>query len=628
MCGIVGVCRPGNSTLRASLAAATEALRHRGPDDAGLEILSPDETLTVGLGARRLAILDTSAAGHQPMRDPASGNCIVHNGEVYNFRELRRALASAGHRFRSQTDTEVLLHSYAAWGADCVTRWRGMFATAVWDARRRRLLLFRDRLGIKPLYYCAGQNGFAFASEVRALLRGDWAEPRLDLTALDTFLSFGAVQEPLSIVAGVRALPPGHRLEWTPGSLRLAPYWQPCAPSSRPSPSVNELAAHLREAARLRLVSDVPVGVFLSGGIDSSSLVSLLSDAAGARLRTFCVAFPENGADDAACARRIARTFDADHREVPLDEQELLRQLPAALAAMDQPTVDGINTFLLSGAIRQAGLKVALSGLGGDELFGGYATFRRAPRLARLQRLWGWLPRPGRRALAHLLAGAARDGDRGRKLQTLAEGADGFAHPLFLLRALFLPDDVARLLHPDALLALDYRDYGRALGALLAEARSLDAFTQVSWLELRHYTLNTLLRDTDQMSMAHGLEVRVPLLDHQLVEAALALPGAAKAEGRAPKALLLGSLPRPLPREVVHRPKRGFTLPFERWLRGPLRAELEATLLTPAPSLAGILQEDAVAGVYREFERRRTSWSRVWALYVLKRWAESFGASR
>ncbi|MGH7751917.1 MAG: asparagine synthase (glutamine-hydrolyzing), partial [Gemmatimonadales bacterium] len=386
-------------------------LRHRGPDDEGLEVLPAGDTPHgLGLGVRRLAILDLSPAGRQPMRDPVTGNWIVHNGEVYNFRELRGELEAAGHQFHSHSDTEVLLHSYAAWGLNCVTRWRGMFATAIWDAHLRRLVLFRDRLGIKPLYYCRDGDRFAFASEVRALVRGGWAAPRLDLTALDSFLSCGAVQEPLTIIAGVQALPPGHRLVWVEGRPEIVSYWQPRAQPEAPTSAAAALPELLAEAARLHLVSDVPVGVFLSGGIDSSSVLTLLASAGPVTLQTFTVVFPEGSFGDPAWARRLAQDFLTEHHELFLEEAELLQQLPGALRAMDQPTADGINTYLVSGAARQAGLKVALSGLGGDELFGGYSTFRRAPQLARLQSLCAHLPRVGRRALASLvtaLPGAA-----------------------------------------------------------------------------------------------------------------------------------------------------------------------------------------------------------------------------
>ncbi|MFQ5663086.1 MAG: asparagine synthase (glutamine-hydrolyzing) [Terriglobia bacterium] len=630
MCGIVGACRPGDPNLRGALRAALAALRHRGPDDDGIELLfAGDAPNALGLGVRRLAILDTSAAGHQPMHDPATGNWIVHNGEVYNFRELRRELEAVGHCFRSQSDTEVLLQSYAAWGLECVTRWRGMFATAIWDAPRRRLVLVRDRLGVKPLYFHQEGSRFAFASEVRALVKGGWVAPCLNLTALDSFLSFGAVQEPLTIIAGVRALPPGHLLVWEGGRLQISSYWDPFAGKAARGSTAARLPELLGEAARLRLVSDVPVGVFLSGGIDSSSVVALLSGPSPGELRTFSVVFPEDESDEAACAQRVAGEFRTAHHELALDEAELLRQLPGALAAMDQPTADGINTYLVSGAVRQAGLKVALSGLGGDELFGGYTTFRRAPRLARLESVCARLPRLGRHALARLVGALPRATDGHRKLRALLHGGGAaFPDPVFLLRALFLPDQVAELLTPDAILGLDYSEYAARLQPLLAQARVLDPFTRVSWLELRHYLLNTLLRDTDQMSMAHSLEVRVPFLDHRLVEAVLALPGTAKANGRVPKPLLVGSLPRALPAEIVRRPKRGFTLPFERWLRGQLRAEVEARLLQPSAPLAGVLRPEAIAEVWRSFLARRHSWSRPWTLYVLLRWAEGFAGRR
>lgn len=626
MCGIVGAFRPGDPELPRALRAATAALRHRGPDDEGLEILpAGDSPNAVGLGVRRLAILDLSPAGHQPMHDPRTGNWIVHNGEVYNFRELRRELETHGHRFHSQSDTEVLLQSYAAWGPECVHRWRGMFAAAIWDAGQRRLVLFRDRLGIKPLYYCSEGNRFAFASEVRALRSAGWVGSRLDLTALESVLSFGAVEEPYTIVAGVRALPPGQYLVWEAGQLEIAPYWQPFAERERTTVTREAVAAILTDAVRDCLVSDVPVGVFLSGGIDSSSLVSLLSALAVPDLKTFSVVFGSEGLADAFCSGRVAEEFRTQHHKLDVDETEPLHQLPRALAAMDQPTADGINTYLVSGIARPAGVKVALSGLGGDEVFGGYSTFQRAPQLARLQALCASLPGSLRHLLGKLILAWPGAGDRRRKLRTLVAEDSVFADPVFLLRAFFMPEQITRLLTSEARGAVDFAARRETLQSLLAQTLGLDSFTRISWLELRHYMLNTLLRDTDQMSMAHGLEVRVPLLDHRLVEAVLSLPESLKANGRFPKHLLVDALPRPLPEEVVRRPKRGFALPFERWLRGPLQKELEETLLTPSSALKGVLRQEGIAEVYRQFQKGRLSWSRVWVLHVLKRWVEAAG---
>ncbi|MBI2956824.1 MAG: asparagine synthase (glutamine-hydrolyzing) [Acidobacteria bacterium] len=627
MCGIVGILEAPASDLESSLLRATRALAHRGPDAEATQIIDTGlPGWVLGLGARRLAILDLSPAGNQPMLDRATGNWIVHNGEVYNFRQLRGELEAAGQRFCSQSDTEVLLHSYAVWGKDCVLRWRGMFATAIWDARQRQLVLFRDRLGIKPLYYHPEASRLSFASEVRTLVKGGWVAPRLDPTALESFLSFGAVQEPLTIVAGVRAVPPGHRLVWQEGRWTTESYWDPIRTRPAGVPTSEALPELLLEAARLRLVSDVPLGVFLSGGIDSSSLVSLLRGAAGAELQTVTVVFSENTASDALCARRLAEKFGTRHHELLLDESELLRQLPGALAAMDQPTANGINTYLISRAVRADGIKVALSGLGGDELFGGYPSFRQSGLLGGLRSVSARLPRWGRRALAGLTVLWPAAPEAKRKLHFLFQGENGFADPVFLLRALFLPAQVAQLLTPEAILSLDYGDYAQTLRTSLEQASELDPFARTSWLELRHYLLNTLLRDTDQMSMAHGLEVREPLLDQQLVEVVLGLPRREKANGRVPKEALVRSLPQPLPPEIVQRRKVGFTLPFERWLRGPLRSDVEDVLTRSSSPLALWLRPGAVAQVWKEFLAGRQSWSRPWALYVVQRWAEASGA--
>jgi asparagine synthase (glutamine-hydrolysing) len=406
MCGIIGIItsRPGDEA-RAALARGTRAMGHRGPDDEGLEVVAAaerDAGRTAAFGHRRLSILDLSAAGHQPMRDEATGNWITYNGEVFNFHEVRSALEQRGLAFHSGTDTEVLLKGLGLRGLRAVEDWRGMFALGFWEAASRRLTLVRDRLGIKPLYYYHDGETFLFASEVRALLSTGLVPRRLSRAAVESYLAYGSVQQPLTIIENVYAVLPGHALTWEGGRLRTERYWELRA-EARPARAgrelVEEVGALLAEAVRLRMVADVPVAAFLSGGIDSSAVVSLMRRATNGPIKAFSVCFDEQEFSEHIYAERVAREFGAEHHPVLLTEQGVLAKVPAALAAMDQPSVDGVNTYVVSEAVARAGIKVALSGLGGDEVFAGYGFFRTVGRDERRRALMENVPRVARRAV-------------------------------------------------------------------------------------------------------------------------------------------------------------------------------------------------------------------------------------
>ncbi len=635
MCGIFGILASGGSVSPKLLEQTTDSLAHRGPDDRGTVVIQSNSTprVEIGLGNRRLAILDLSPLGHQPMQDPETGNWIVYNGEIYNFRELRTRLQSEGARFVSQSDTEVLLKAYGRWGEKCLGELRGMFAFAIWDARRSRLLLGRDPMGIKPLYYCSVGQNFLFASELRTLLGTGLVPRRLDPAGLINYLNFGSVYDPMTMIAGVSALEAGHYAVWENGRVTDSIYWD-LAPHGRAGTASSYLAgnatarkaleedvdATLDQAVRMQTVSDVPVGLFLSGGIDSSSLAGILSRA-GIRLNTFSIVFREAEYNESEYSRAVARAFASEHQAIMVSQRDVLDAIPYALKAMDQPTIDGLNTFLIARQTRAAGIKVALSGLGGDELFAGYSTFRDVPRMERFERFWGRFPSILRQPLARIFSSLSPDTDQNRKLTTLGGGRHRALHPYFLARALFTPEQRDSLLT-----SVDEGALARATAPLKEDLRcagALDPINRVSYLEARCYMLNTLLRDSDVMSMAHGLELRVPLIDHQLADKLLALPGAWKLDSEVPKPLLVGALKGKLPNEIVHRKKQGFTLPFERWLRENLRVEMEAALpkIGQGP-LGSLLNYDAVARVWDDFLSQRTSWSRIWSLYVLQQWCE------
>ncbi len=637
MCGICGLIgSSGPESQQAIVRRMMHQMPHRGPDDEGLFF---DDA--VALGMRRLSIIDLDG-GRQPVFNEDGSVVVVFNGEIYNFQELRNALECRGHAFRSATDTEVIVHAYEEWGEDCVDHLEGMFAFILAETSKStrrgnpRVLVARDRLGIKPLYYASVDGNLMFASEVRSLLASGQIEPRLSPAALRSYLLFGSVVEPMTLIDGVCSVPPGHRLSFSAGSAHLKlqpePYWN-FAESAQPAgcskpPDRGSAAAFLRlllkETVESHLTADVPLGVFLSGGIDSTALVALAAEKKTS-LHTVTVVFREREFSEAEVARRTAQRFSTRHQELVLSGDQMLARLNEAVSAFDQPSMDGVNSYFVSWAARQAGLKVALSGLGGDELFGGYSTFRSTPEAQSVAAVAQRVPGAFRSAMASAadrISVHLQRNDAHRKMTALWRDPDFLPHPYFYTRLLFTPMQVSGLLHGNAASSTGPAPWQDWLAETARGSRQLDDFTAVSCLESRSYMANTLLRDTDAMSMAHSLEVRVPFLDHPVVEYVARLPGYMKAPNGIPKPLLVEAMGDLLPAEVVSQPKRTFTLPWERWLRGPLKQEVASEFDAIAPSLAECIEPRAARNVWTSFLQGRTSWSRVWSLFVLNRWAQ------
>ena len=599
MCSVCGVFSSWSLT-RDAVVRMNEAQRHRGPDDQGIANLG-----RVVLGNTRLAIIDTSAAGHQPMHDPETGNWITYNGETYNFKELRTEL---GGEWLSNTDTEVVLRAYRKWGVDAFCRMRGMFALAIWDAARQQLVLARDPLGIKPLYYYATKDHLVFASELRALLASGLVPRKLSTAGLDSYLANGSIQSPLTIIDGIKQLLPGHCLQVSDKlELTETEFAVPKRESVRDrDEAVARLRSELEESIGLHLVSDVPLGVFLSGGMDSSAVVALMSKLHH-RPKTFSVVFDESTFTEAPFSRAVAERFQTDHREIRLSEDRLIDILPDAIAAIDQPTMDGINTFVVSQAVKHAGITVALSGLGGDELFAGYPSFRRALKLGSMLPLSKRVLRAASGAGKIALNGSVQR----HKFWQLANSDCTPEDVYRVSRQLFSTDFVTLITGRDA----SYQTNGNH--------HSNDIVNAISQLELKGYMTNTLLRDTDTMSMAHSLEVRVPFVDTKVVDYVLSLPGEWKlGRNKGPKPLLADAMSDLLPRDFLARPKMGFTLPFEKWLQQNLCTEVSSVLRDA--SRFSVFNHKAVRKVWDNFlqKPRAVGWSRPWSLYVLAKWCE------
>ena len=645
MCGICGFASTstGGEAARA-VRAMTAAMAQRGPDAEGF-LLGDARVANLALGMRRLSIIDLPG-GQQPIWNEARDIAVIFNGEIYNHRELRERLGVAGHKFTTNSDTEMLVHGWEEWGEDLLNELRGMFAFALLDLRKQFatvpvLFLARDPLGIKPLYYAQTAKGFLFASEVRALLASGVLQRKLSPDALTAYLLFGSVSEPVTLVEGAYSLPPGHRLllhvPERRRSPRARPWWDPTHSAAARDPkrprefssAVPRVRGLLEDAVHSHLIADVPVGVFLSSGLDSSAIAAFAARKQKG-IQSFTLSFPDSPYDEAPLARVVAQNTGTKHTEVPLHGKDMLARLDEAVAALDQPTMDGTNTYFVSWAAREVGLKVALSGLGGDELFAGYSTFSDTAKLARLEMLSRFVPGAFRRISAPLVNSLlVKKGamDAARKARDAWTMPDALPHPYFFTRLLFPPTDVRRLADPcyrSSTVASDGSSLDPTwLGWLEQtsdQAVGAEPVAATSWLEMRTYMTSTLLRDTDSVSMARSLEVRVPLLDTPLVEFVNALPDAARVPAGRPKALLRAALNGLLPAEILRHKKRTFTLPWEEWLRTSLRSRVQSSLNDLAPGLKPRLHPEGVKAVWESFERAETSWSRPWSLYVLNEW--------
>jgi len=588
-----------------------DSMRHRGPDDGGV---FASELATLGM--RRLSIFDP-VNGHQPMGAEEGRFQIVFNGAIYNFRELRGELEAAGRTFHTDCDTEVLLAAYAEWGEQCLDRLRGMFAFAVWDAQEQKLFFARDPFGIKPLYYAHAGATLLFASELNAIAASGAVEMKLDPAALNSALSYLAVPAPRTIYKGVRSLRPGECATYQGGKLAVRSYWtfldatnadiEACRTRSSFTAG---LRTRLEDSIRAHSLADVPVGAFLSGGLDSSAIVALMQRTGGTKLKTFSIGFNEGAYSETAEAEEAARHFGTEHQTFILTGDRVTADIETILAAYDQPTGDAINSYYVSQVAREGGVSVALSGLGGDELFGGYPWFETTPRLARWLPWWRRLPSPIRDTL---LARLQRGDSRAQKLADFLRHARNFNELAALQRRNFSEAARRNLLNGD----VNYTPHDE-LAFLPAELIDAEPFQIVSAWELRTYMADVLLRDSDVMSMRHSLELRVPFVDRPLVEWLWNQRTCYKNTPGSPKSALVRAVRDLLPRATAKRKKRGFTLPMAQWMRGPLRPFLEETFSLSSITRSGFFNGAGVQARWQNFISGNDprEWSRVWTLAV------------
>lgn len=620
MCGINGVIgKEKNKDVSGILQRMNDSIAHRGPDAAGIW-----QNDICGLGHRRLSIIDTSPAGNQPFFSSDHKITMVFNGEIYNYIELKKELEK-DFTFQTQTDTEVIIAAYRKWGIDCISHFFGMFAFALWDEETNQLFIVRDRLGIKPLYYGEKNGAIWFSSEIRALLNTNEFERKISANSLADYFRYQTVHAPNTIIAGIHMLMPGHYMLVKEGKKEIKKYWSfdgnaKASNATSITEVRNDIKDIMHSSIELRMRADVPFGAFLSGGIDSSIIVGLMSEISSHPVNTFSITFHEKEFDESPYSDVIAKKFKTDHTKIQLKATDFLDLVPDALLAMDHPSGDGPNTYVVSKVTRDKGVKMALSGLGGDEVFAGYEIFKRMKSLE--SRNWiNKVPRIVRESASRIMFGLKPSVATEKLVGLLAQPRLDFAHVYPLNRQVLSESIINGLMN-------HYDDntsyYVENISAEIQEME-LPTLSKVSIAEMSTYMQNTLLRDADQMSMAHALEVRVPFLDHRLIEYVLGVSDDIKFP-HTPKSLLTTSFEGMLPHDVIHRPKMGFTFPWAIWMKNELRSFCEENLR--ALGKVEIIRAAAIEQVWQRFLQNDPliTWSRIWPLVVLGHWVKQHDA--
>ena len=613
MCGIFGKIDFNNHSLSMDTERVQESLYHRGPDDKG--VFRSDGVV---IGHTRLSIIDLSIGGKQPMSDSSGRYTITFNGEIYNFKDIKNLLPH--YPYKSQSDTEVILAAYIEWGEDCLNYMKGQFAFAIWDNIDKCLFIARDRLGEKPFYYFLTEDTFVFASEMRALLATGIVPKSISRAGLAAYLKYQSTQSPDTIIENVYQLPPAHFGLLKNHKLKLHRYYDITAFSedvntyhyTRITKDINTL---LTSAVEGQMVSDVPLGAFLSGGIDSSAIVGLMAKCTELPVNTLSVTFDEKKFDESPFSSLIAKRFNTKHTEVKLSSTGFLDQIDDYFNDLDTPSSDGPNTWIVSKATKQQGLTVALSGLGGDELFAGYTSFRRFYSLQKVKHLWS-------------ITGSLKQ-NLIPLIQWISSGNSKKIEELFALETLN-PEDIYSLFRQcysdnEISSLLKEEKYPNSVVRSIASYtafNTLPVLSQYSVMELTNYTRNVLLKDADSLAMAHSLEIRVPFFDHDLIKYVLSVPDKFKYP-HTPKKLLVDSLNDLLPEEIINRPKMGFSFPWDEWLRNNLQELCQKSIFDF--SNRGIVNRDALLNLWSRFNKgeKEITWNKIWLFVVLENWLKT-----
>lgn len=586
-----------------------EALAHRGPDATG--IYTDDHA---GFGHRRLSIIDLSSGANQPFHNKSGRYVIVFNGEIYNYQEVKKEL---DYPWVTTSDTEVILAAYIRWGRECLNRLNGMFALVIWDKEEKQLFIARDRLGVKPFYYYHNHGTFIFASEIRAILSTGMVPRKIDRNSLADYLVNMTVRTPSTMIQNVVQLAPGQCGTFRDGKLELHNYWSLVKDNPSIQSDHKTVLAKTRtmfeEAVRSRMVADVKVGAFLSGGIDSSAVVACMSQQTSQTVETFSIIFKDKEFDESEYSRLISERYGTRHTELLLEPQELIANLPEYISAMDTPTVDGINTYIVSKLVARTGIKVVLTGIGGDELFAGYPGFGRWLRWQK----YGWLAKIP--VLPSVLAGMIKlkRTNASLKLASFLQGRDKSLNGFYTnSRRLYRDAEVRQLMGNMPQPRRNWLDLDSKA------VKQYPGLSQYSIGELSNYTLDVLMKDTDQMSMASALEVREPFFDYRFIEYALQISDDIKSRKDTPKTIFVEALGDLLPKEIVYRPKKGFSFPWKHWLRNELKDYCESAIESLVKRR--VFDEKGLRDMWRSFldNKNGITWIHIWSLVILQKWME------
>ena len=619
MCGINGVYNlTGLSNPKESILKMNEMSAHRGPDATAI-FLNKD----VALGHNRLSIIDLSHNADQPMFSNDENLIMVFNGEIYNYKALKELLKNE-YEFKTSSDSEVILAAYQKWGTGCVHKLEGMFAFSIWNKKDRTLFIARDRLGIKPLYYFDNNKNLAFSSELRSLISLPFIDAKIDKVALVDYLRYGTVHAPLTIIDNVKMLPAGHYIFVSDDEYKIEKYWDINLFINRKAENQTyeeiklEVKERLKQSVENRMQADVPYGAFLSGGIDSSAVVALMSEVSSKPIKTYNVSFAEEEFSEAKYARIIAEKYNTDHTEIKLSPKDFLNDLPAAMKAMDHPSTDGLNSYVVSKVTKESGVTMALSGLGGDELFAGYDIFHRAINL--LDKKWMYsFPLVFRKAVGKSLQIFKPSVESDKITETITQKYLELPFYYPINRQILNDKLVKNLINKDTLPENEVFKVGINNIDVDTPGFNVPFLSKVSFLEMNTYMQNVLLRDVDQMSMASALEVRVPFLDHTFVEYVYGIPDKHKFPYK-PKQLLVDSMEEYLPKEISYRKKMGFVFPWKHWMKNELKSFCEENLNWLKKQ--DYFNADAIENNWQLFLKGdyRIAWARMWHLVVLANW--------